>query len=307
MVLHYSLIDGNGRLYRGKVMKRILSGGLVFLCFFWCVDLVFGSAINSMTIGKRQAITVPSKIVYKGTLTGLRISSVDGTAFIDNAGATVPTYADGNHQISIFDSSGRELRGVLKAAGENEGLGDELVTNGNMETGDPPTGWTSVNATLSSVSDERTGGGGTKSINVLRTGGSASAGQTLTVANNSLLKYSVWDKSVEGTNTAMVYLGTADLVTDRILNTVNSKTTWINATGYFSATVVNPSLLLYSSITNSASTRFDDISFKQVTAPSSSGATIVSAKGGTTRNFTQKNSSFTYNAASYYVIVRKMP
>jgi hypothetical protein len=45
---------------------------------------------------------------------------------------------------------------------------------------------------------------------------------------------------------------------------------------------------------------------KQVLTPSSSGATIVSAKGGTTYNFAYKDTSFTYNAASYYCIVSKV-
>ena len=45
---------------------------------------------------------------------------------------------------------------------------------------------------------------------------------------------------------------------------------------------------------------------KAITAPSSSGATIVSAKGGTTYNFAYKDTSFTYNAASYYCIVSKV-
>ena len=58
--------------------------------------------------------------VFRGSLTGLRISAVDGTAFVDNAGATLPTYADGYHEISIYDSSGYELKGILKAQGTGE-------------------------------------------------------------------------------------------------------------------------------------------------------------------------------------------
>ena len=61
----------------------------------------------------------PPFTVHQSTLTGLRISAVDGTAFVDNGSALTP-YADGNHQVSIFDSSGRELRGVLKAVGWGE-------------------------------------------------------------------------------------------------------------------------------------------------------------------------------------------
>jgi hypothetical protein len=72
-------------------------------------------------------ILTGKQVKYRGTVTGLRISAVDGTAFIDNAGATIPTYADGNHQIEIYDSDNRILRGVLKAAGTGETLSDELT------------------------------------------------------------------------------------------------------------------------------------------------------------------------------------
>jgi len=49
------------------------------------------------------------------------------------------------------------------------GLGSELLTNGNMEAGNPPTGWSAGGtATLSGAADERTGGAGAQSLNVVR-------------------------------------------------------------------------------------------------------------------------------------------
>ena len=45
--------------------------------------------------------------------------------------------------------------------------------------------------------------------------------------------------------------------------------------------------------------KIDNVSLKQVLTPSASGATIVSSKGGAIYNFTSKDASFTYNAASY--------
>jgi len=45
---------------------------------------------------------------------------------------------------------------------------------------------------------------------------------------------------------------------------------------------------------------------KQVLTPSATGVTIVSTKGGTTYNFAYKDTSFTYNAESYYCIVSKV-
>ncbi|MGB3988660.1 MAG: hypothetical protein WBK67_03165, partial [Minisyncoccales bacterium] len=71
-------------------------------------------------------------VVYSGTISGLRISSVDGTAMLDACAALVP-YADGSHLVEIYDASGRMLRGYLSAAGDGEDLGAETLvwTNGS--------------------------------------------------------------------------------------------------------------------------------------------------------------------------------
>lgn len=48
-------------------------------------------------------------------------------------------------------------------------LGSELMINGDMETGNPPTGWLEdTGAVLTGVADERTGGSGAQSLNVAR-------------------------------------------------------------------------------------------------------------------------------------------
>ena len=72
-------------------------------------------------------ILTGKQVKYRGTVTGLRISAVDGTAFIDAANSSITDLADGNHQIEIYDASNRMLRGVLKAAGTGETLSDELT------------------------------------------------------------------------------------------------------------------------------------------------------------------------------------
>ena len=79
-------------------------------------------------------LTFPTLIT--GTITGLRISSVDGTAFLDNCAALIP-YADGNRRIEIYDASGRILQGYLKAQGEGEGLGGEFITSVANGAGSP--------------------------------------------------------------------------------------------------------------------------------------------------------------------------
>jgi hypothetical protein len=249
--------------------------------------IIGGDGSTKMIFGGGPAIASLDQVVYRGTLTGLRISSVDGTAFIDNAGTTVTTYADGNHQISIFDSSGMELRGVLKAAGTSEELGSELLT-----------GWT--NHPTQGFDTFTTSGREISSAIELTSGGRAYSEITFDIGKlykvdltgytlNSGTAPRIAASDVNSTDSP----GIRDLISESPIDFYFTKrfATHIGVRAVWEAT-------------NFAIT---DTSVKQVTAPSSSGATIVSTKGGTTRNFSQKNSSFTYNAASYYVIVRKMP
>lgn len=123
---------------------------------------------------------------------------------------------DGTHSIEIYDSTGKFLRGVLKAVGTGETLDAEIATG------------------------------------------------TLT----ALKLYKI-------TATEVNHFGTGLIVGS-----------------YF--------------ISTGTETCDANNKVKQVLTPSSSGATIVSTKGGATYNFGYKNASFAYNAASYYVIVRKL-
>ena len=83
-------------------------------------------------------------------------------------------------------------------------LGGELVVNGNMESGSPPSSWTALSATLSAEADERPGGSGTKSLQVARNGGTANAYQIIgnKVASGEWVQYRVWHKRI---NAAQAY------------------------------------------------------------------------------------------------------
>lgn len=219
-----------------------------------------------------SALLLPTpKVVYRGTVTGLRISSVNGTAFIDNAGATIPTYADGNHQIEIYDASNRMLRGVLKAAGTSEGLGADLLSGWDFTSGWTPKATTTIN-------DNNT-----------FTAGDGSGYVKKTIAITGLL----FKSTIVGT----VSVGTLQIL-DGATSTIANNATPIYRTATFN------DIMVYNGFTSNGSvTDITSMSMYQVTAPSS-GATIVSAKGGETYNFSYKNPSFKYNAASYYVIIR---
>jgi hypothetical protein len=224
-------------------------------------------------------LTFPTLI--KGTITGLRISAVDGTAFLDNCSALLP-YADGNHRIEIYDASGRMLKGVLKAAGTGETLGDELQAGWTNSDSLPYETFTSSGLDITEAAE--TGVSGRAAGNSAMTAGHlVKFGFSVTV-NSGNISMSYYGKSA---TSAIAFAGQSD----RIQMSAGAQS------GYQTLYVVN----VYCGFRSEAAVNFSISGYtnKQVLTPSSSGATIVSAKGGAIYNFASKDASFTYNAASY--------
>lgn len=73
-------------------------------------------------------------------------------------------------------------------------LGEELLTDGNMETGDPPNNWTANNgAILAASATERTGGSGTKSLSITNgVANTANATHPVTVTDWAWVQLSGW-------------------------------------------------------------------------------------------------------------------
>jgi hypothetical protein len=249
--------------------------------------------------------------VYSGTITGLRISSVNGTAFIDGAGATVPTYADGLHQIEIYDSAGRMLKGVLKAAGSAETLSaTELVTNGNMEL---DANWASLGSPTTNARSNEQAHGGTYSRKIVtQSGYNEGIINTMHTSVTGVLYYtSTWVFPVAPLTTHTMIALKGDNSTNLYQTAKTGLTSgdWNNVTKYATESAGGTFACITEADFESAGVKtfyVDDVSRKQVLTPSTSGATIVSTKGGTTYNFGYKNASFTFNAASYQVIVRRL-
>ena len=148
----------------------------------------------------------------------------------------------------------------------------ELITNGNMETGTPPSGWTPVNgAVLSSVADERTGGTGTQALDIVKGNSDAVVFQNFTAPTNVWYLVSTYVKSIGSGGGIYIY-------TNQSSNTLRSlyigSTSWTNLvqTGRWTGT---PSII---SLSNSGYSTFrvDDVSvkplitsslFSSVTAP----------------------------------------
>lgn len=174
--------------------------------------------------------------------------------------------------------------------GTGETYGSTLLSNGNMETGDPPTGWIGNNSTLSSVADERTGGSGTKSIKVERTGTDSCAYQTIAL-NGALIKYDYWRKG-DGTNNGRLILsnalsGTVSLFEDSSYTTA----TWENRTGLKTLNSATIYVRLATSSTIAAYSQFDDANLYQVLTPSLYGFSASSKS--TEVGFDPKAASYT--------------
>lgn len=138
--------------------------------------------------------------------------------------------------------------------------GSELLTNGNMETGNPPTGWTAGGtATLSGAADERTGGAGVQSLNVVR-GGSASESVAVKSTSGGQIGWyrgEAWVKNLtadllyminpmwSASSTALTW---AKLVTTRLITPAGSITATMRMVG-----------------ASTEEGRYDDVSIKKIT------------------------------------------
>ena len=219
----------------------------------------------------------PQEIVYSGLATGLTISAVDGTAFVDNLPADIATtYADGTHELLIYDATSKLDKGTMKA-----------VSTETLDATNLVTGWTNVNYD----SFEPTGAD-------LHAEHSTTGTQTGT--SNSMV-------TTVGKHYKLVATWTNDSGQAPTLTGTNGFPTSLLAAGanniYFTAT--GTSVVI--TVTNTAAAHWTcTFVLKQVTAPSADGSTIVSQKAGTTYNWTAKNASFTYNEASYSIQIGKL-
>lgn len=225
-------------------------------------------------------------VKYRGTITGLLISGVDGTAFVDAANASVTALADGNHQITVFDSSGRFIRGVLSAAGTGETLsGVELVTDGaftDTANWTEQTNWAVAGGVAAST--------GSNAGQAVYQNFSITAAKLYKISVSCAPYTSGYGAFLcDGSTTFPVSVtGAGAFATYRTPTTTGSKDFGI-------ASGVTPFVA-----------SIDNLSLQQVLTPSTSGAVIVSTKGGATQNWAYKNASFTWNQSAYTVIVRKL-
>ena len=248
---------------------------------------------------------IPQKIKAKATVSGLRISAIDGTAFLDNLPVGIMNEADPGDIIEIYDSTGKCLRSWVGAQGTGETLGSELALaaccTDPLNDQNNTTGWTP------------TAGGAVNSIAGGNTGSCLELSSTIDIWCRA---YCTFSRQTGALFTTSLYQknGTTGLSAVQLVNltvATVSNSGWTSL-GPFYRTDTGTGIgtadfrIQIGSSTTGSTSLIDDVTVKQVTAPSTSGSTIVNAINGTTQNFLTKDADFAYNAASYTVRVKRI-
>lgn len=243
------------------------------------------------------------------TQADMRLSIVDGTAFVDFSAASVLTDYLG-FRLEISDSAGKKLIGYIKAAGTGETYGSEILTNTTFED---ISGFDTSTCSVASVSGGQTG----NCLEITVTAGNANGGILSPSgfytggSSGSLYKYTGYTKN--GTGTA-VFSSTSqyDGSTYESIGAVdfNVSTSWTSFTLYSTSKVGTQWLSFSNLVVGDGLTGLvDTVSAKQITASSTTGVTITSTAGGTTYNWASEESGFNRNDSSgyTYLIQKSLP
>jgi len=209
------------------------------------------------------------KPVARGTVTraNMKISAAAGVSFVDFSAADILTGKLG-HLLKVRDSAGRAIQGYIRSAGSSETVGSDSARTFVAEAGTPTIAGDQItfsNALEGVIeSDYWTNGG-------------------LYLVDWTISSYS---------GSGNFYLYGGGLSSSGITKAANG-----NYVSYITSNSVN--LRVNSAFGCSGVATINSI--KQVTAPSATGVTISSTKGGTAMdNWAQKDAAFNYNDASGY-------
>ena len=229
----------------------------------------------------------------------MRISAVDGTAFVDFSAVGLLT-ANIGKRLTVLDSTGKKLIGFIKAAGTGETYSENIV-NGDMEINDnwiingtpttfeqsaeqaqsPTNSWKVVNdAAYEGIRQINTGGfvdnivaGNLISVSVAAY--PTSALRTIRLANN-------------GGGHILILSGSL------------AANSWNTVSTYANASIGMANGFLIQILQSGVTIYFDDVSCKKVLTPSATGVTIVSTLGGAIFNWKSKEAGFNYNDPAGY-------
>jgi len=245
-----------------------------------------------------KLIVVDAGAEYTVTLANTRLSLESGRAFIDLTGVDLSSHV--GKRITVEDSAGKTLVGWIKAAGSGVSYGTELLTNGGFSSA--TTSWTGVNGTLASVAGGQSG----NCCEITRTG-EAYQQALQTVAGQAagrLYKLSAYVKSGTSGNEGYLVGFYYDSPDGWQAASGTSSASWVLATHYSvppSGEVLD-SVFLHKNTATAGTMLFDTVSLLQVLTPSRTGATIVSARGGTTYSWASEEAGFNRNDSSGYTV-----
>ncbi len=226
---------------------------------------------------------------YSGTLSGFtcKLSTLNGRAFILTPSTSLAGFV--NHKITLT-AGGKTLIGWIKAPGTGETLGVEKLSNPLFT--DNVTGWAAANAaTIAWAAGELeltitgAGGGFTQTVNGLATG--------------ALYKRSATARSGTYTGDMNFTNFGGSLAFGAVFTPVAVENTYSQ---YITATGTTDVFTLKRATTATGTGYYNAASEKQVLTPDTSGATIVSAQGGSTFNWTSDD-GIDPNSASFTAVI----
>ena len=222
------------------------------------------------------------------TPANIRLSLVDGTAFVDfSAAGTLTPYLNG--KLTLTDSAGKKAIGYLKAAGSGETYEEKVVDGAFDDAGN----WT-AEASWSV-------GGGIASYDDL--------------TNAKKISQIGWSLSTRALYKLSFDLASAGSATLYVLDAAGNMAYWAPGNfrsmtsqtfnGYICSIGIGVGISVWG-YTSGAAFTVDNLSFKKVLTPSATGVTITSTPGGTTYNW-DIEAGFNYNdSAGYTYSIRPM-
>ena len=218
------------------------------------------------------------------SLANIRLSLVNGTAFVDFSAPGALNYLNG--KLTLTDSAGKKAIGYIKAAGTGETLGDALNTSNCVNS--------------AAVPYNTFDGASATGFHVVNTDASAKAAGTadqIPLVSGVLFKKTFTITLTSGTAPAISYrdaLGGGSIYGGAIWNSAagaNTRYSCINGTTTGVVQFQN---------TAAAEWAVSNLSVTQVLTPSATGATITSTRGGATYNWASIESGFNYNDSAGY-------
>jgi hypothetical protein len=216
------------------------------------------------------------------TLTGFtcKLSTVNGTAFITQPNTDLSAYVG---RFLTLTAGGKTLTGWAKAAGTAETLGDaKNVSNCVNDAALPFSTFSGASATGFHAHSTGDAGGRAGTADEITWVAGELQKVTFTHVDTSGMFATYFDTALDGSDALRIANGTS-------YTTMPSSQTGV--------------VKMFNG--DNAEFTISNLAVKQVLAPGATGLTIVSAKGGTTYNWTSKEVGFDENAASFTLTIEE--